>query len=514
MSQATRVFNPTDRTFAEALDALVYVNPFSPQRLALERQALSSDYQDVTDAWALGPGHKNANLLPLKTRTLRFLQQQRPQLGALPPDELRLYASALRSFIYYDFLNDFETLCRQSEESRFSQRRVTAFERFARAIAELVPDERVREQLFGTMEHLFACQFQVFRGFQRIFGTIIGASRPAQRLRAAAWESVFTYDMRRYERGVYRAMHNVNTLIVGPSGTGKELVARAIGLARYLPFDGQSLRFQEEVTDAFFALNVAALPKTLLESELFGHKRGSFTGAVQDRVGWLEACPEHGTVFLDEVGELELAVQVKLLRTLQSREFQRVGELEPRRFKGKMVSATNRDLAVEIEKGAMREDFYYRLCSDVVETPSLQTQLADCPDDLRLLVMHAARRHFDDQDAADIAVEAERFIHEELGAGYGWPGNVRELEQCVLNVAVRGYYRPSRSHASELSRSAREGLAAEFVAGELDADRLLDVYCTLLYAKTGSFSEAARRLGLDRRTVKARVDQSLLERLR
>jgi DNA-binding NtrC family response regulator len=148
-----------------------------------------------------------------------------------------------------------------------------------------------------------------------------------------------------------------------------------------------------------------------------------------------------------------------------------------------------------------------------VETPSLQAQLADSPDDLALLVTHVASKHFEGEDAIEIASAARRFIEQHLGLDYRWPGNVRELEQCVLNVAVRGEYRgPGRTPSEH--RSVASELSAEFLNAALDVERLLDVYCTLGYEKTGSFSEAGRRLGIDRRTIKARLDRGLLGRLR
>src|SRR4030095_10303350 len=116
----------------------------------------------------------------------------------------------------------------------------------------------------------------------------------------------------------------------------------------------------------FYALNPSALSPTLIESELFGHRRGAFTGAVQDRAGWLEVCPATGTVFLDEIGELDPAIQVKLLRVLQSRTFQRLGDTRDRPFLRKLIAATNRDLGREMAAGEFRKDFYYRLCSDFV----------------------------------------------------------------------------------------------------------------------------------------------------
>lgn len=160
-------------------------------------------------------------------------------------------------------------------------------------------------------------------------------------------------------------MHDLTTLITGLSSTGKELVVQA-GATRYVPFDPARRVFAEDFTASFFLLHLAALPDTLVESELFGHRRGAFTGAVQGRAGWLETCPALGTVFLDEIGELELAIQVKLLRVFQAPTFHRFGETRERPFRGKLVTATNRDLALEIDAGRFREDLFYRLCGDVI----------------------------------------------------------------------------------------------------------------------------------------------------
>src|SRR5262249_2233744 len=170
-------------------------------------------------------------------------------------------------------------------------------------------------------------------------------------------------------------------LITGPSGSGKELVAQAIGLARYIPFDAERQAFVENFAGSFYALNPSALSPTLIESELFGHRRGAFTGAVQDRAGWREGGRRLGTVFLDEIGELEPALQVKLLRVLQTRTFQRLGDTRDRRFHGKIIAATNRELATEMAAGRFRKDLYYRLCSDIVVTPALQEHLRPPPGD-------------------------------------------------------------------------------------------------------------------------------------
>jgi transcriptional regulator with GAF, ATPase, and Fis domain len=307
-------------------------------------------------------------------------------------------------------------------------------------------------------------------------------------------------------------MDDIATLICGPSGTGKELVARAIGLARYIPFEPGPRRFAQDFAAGFHALNLAALSPTLIESQLFGHRRGAFTGALEDRPGWLEVCPPLGSVFLDEIGEVDVAIQVKLLRVLQTRAFQRLGETRDRAFHGKLVAATNRDLAREISAGRFRADLYYRLCSDLILTPSLREQLHDAPGELRTLLRALAGRIAGEEEADAVAGEAERWIAGRLGHDYPWPGNVRELEQCVRNVLVRGEYRPPALAASPAD--GPQALAEAMLTGGLTAEELLRRYCTLVYARTGSYVETARRLGLDRRTVRERIDPALLAELR
>jgi transcriptional regulator with GAF, ATPase, and Fis domain len=295
-------------------------------------------------------------------------------------------------------------------------------------------------------------------------------------------------------------MGDISTLIVGPSGTGKELVARAIGLARYVPFSSKKGDFEEDFVNSFHPLSLPALASTLIESELFGHCRGAFTGAVADRCGYLELCEACGTVFLDEIGELEHIVQVKLLRVLQARTFQRLGDTQLRRFRGKIIAATNLDLAAEISTGRFREDLYYRLCSDIIVTPSLREQLADSPGDLLPLVRFIAQQ-IAPEEAEPIANEVVGWITTHLDSDYVWPGNFRELEQCVKNVLVRGEYTPA-SHARQ---ETREALTKALLEGTLTADEAISLYCRLVYEKTGSYVAAARQLKLDRRTVRARL---------
>jgi DNA-binding NtrC family response regulator len=360
--------------------------------------------------------------------------------------------------------------------------------------------------------HLFAVFFQLRRAFSRLFEHVVGASKAAARLRASAWQSVFTRDIRRYLSGLHQTMQDFTTLITGPSGSGKELVARAIGLSQYAPFDERSQSFAIDPSKSFHPLNMSALSPSLVESELFGHVKGAFTGAVRDRAGWLEVAGRHGTVFLDEIGEIDEGLQVKLLRVLQTRAFVRLGESIDKRFEGKLVAATNRDLSAAIAEGRFREDFYYRLCADMVETPSLREQLDSAPGDLGEMIRFIAKRIVGEEQAEAIAVEAEEWIARHLGRDYNWLGNFRELEQCVRNVMVRGEYRP---RATQSQQKSEDRLIAIFREGpDLTAEQVLRLHCSVVYAATESYVETARRLGLDRRTVKARVDQALVAKIR
>jgi transcriptional regulator with GAF, ATPase, and Fis domain len=260
----------------------------------------------------------------------------------------------------------------------------------------------------------------------------------------------------------------------------------------------------ETFTSQFHALNVSALSRGVIESELFGHRRGAFTGALEDRQGWLEVCGPDGSVFLDEIGELGTELQVKFLRVLQTRAFQRIGETKPRMFLGKLVAATHRDLDQGLQEGWFREDLYYRLCADRISTPTLHERIAADPNELTLMVAVLSERIAGAEYGPALAKEVQYWIEHELGVDYAWPGNVRELEQCVRNVLVRKRYRPAER---KQTRAALAGLDQALLDSGLGSEALLDRYAALVYRETQSYVETGRRLGLDRRTVKERADR-------
>jgi transcriptional regulator with GAF, ATPase, and Fis domain len=205
-------------------------------------------------------------------------------------------------------------------------------------------------------------------------------------------------------------------LVLGESGTGKELIARAI--------HQRSPRSRKPLVK----VNCASVPRELFESEFFGHARGSFSGAVKDRVGRFQLA-DGGTLFLDEVGEIPLDLQSKLLRVLQEGEFERVGEDSPRRVDVRLIAATNRDLRQEVAAGRFRLDLYYRLAVFPVEVPPLRERREDIPD----LISHFVR-----QSCARFRLAEPRLPQRVMAAAqsYDWPGNIRELQNTVERAVI------------------------------------------------------------------------------
>jgi DNA-binding NtrC family response regulator len=284
-------------------------------------------------------------------------------------------------------------------------------------------------------------------------------------------------------------------LITGETGSGKEVAARALHLA------GPRRRA------SFVSVNCAALPEHLLESEMFGHVRGAFTGAIQSRIGRFEQA-QGGTLFLDEVGDLPLDLQSKLLRVLQEREFQRLGSSESVKADVRVVAATNCSLERRIEEGRFREDLFYRLNVVPIEMPPLRLRRADIP----LLA-----RHFLEKVCRAEGLGLKRLLPDAVDrlSEHHWPGNVRQLENAVeMAVALSGE-RPAldaRDFPLNSGRSAA-GATAPVVAlpeGGMDYERTVagierSILAQALEKTGGNKKAAARMLGLKRTTLCAKV---------
>jgi transcriptional regulator with PAS, ATPase and Fis domain len=316
--------------------------------------------------------------------------------------------------------------------------------------------------------------------------------------RRRLWKSVFTDDIRWYERHLWNRMEDFSTLLLGETGSGKGTAASAIGRSGFIPYVPERGEFAESFNRTFVSINLAEFPETLIEAELFGYRKGAFTGAVVAHDGVFARCSPHGAIFLDEVGEIRKDIQVKLLHVLQERRFSPVGSRDQLQFRGRVISATNRNLDELRAEKIFRDDFYYRISSDVIPVPSLRQRLAEDPAELDLLLETILERTAGEHWAELLPTVRER-LQKSPGHQYDWPGNVRELEQAVRRVLLHGSYEPGKP----------KGNADEFESirqAELSADELLGRYCRHGVRLFGTRAEAARRLGLDVRTLQKYID--------
>ena len=286
------------------------------------------------------------------------------------------------------------------------------------------------------------------------------------------------------------AKGNTTILIRGESGTGKELVARAI------------VTSSNRSEGPFVSVNCAALPEALIESELFGHEKGAFTGAHQARAGQIELA-DRGTLFLDEIGTLGLGLQSKLLRALEQRAVQRIGAKAPRKIDFRLITATNEDLEVAVHAGRFREDLYYRINVVPITLPPLRER----PGDVALLVDHFMRLYCTANEIPPKNLDSEALaVLEE----YSWPGNVRELENLVQRMVlmVSGptiYVKHLPQQILYASSAKRESLLIpeEGISFDEEMQKIEIAYLSAALRRTnGSKAAAARLLGLDSQRMK------------
>ncbi len=284
------------------------------------------------------------------------------------------------------------------------------------------------------------------------------------------------------------APHVRTVLVTGETGTGKELVAKALH------------NLGPRRTKRFVTVNCSAVVETLFESELFGHVRGAFTGAVENKVGLFEHA-DGGTLFLDEAGELPLSLQAKLLRAVENGEVQRVGSLETRRVDVHVIAATNRDLRAEAAAGRFRTDLFYRLSIIEIHVPALRERREDIPYLSAHFTKECAQRF--KRPITGISPAAERLLHDAA-----WPGNVRELRNvieraCILSEAGIITERELSSALSPPPAAPAAGAAPDDRLSTLEQHQVERV----LEDAGGNKSEAARRLGISRRALYRRIDE-------
>jgi DNA-binding NtrC family response regulator len=454
----------------EKFAAMACANPFGAERLTLEREvggAARGDSRD--DIFARSFARVEQAVLPFKRRrALRVAAKD---------------AAAADLAIVYVVFHKFSTAIDAS---------INAQERSAALVKPTFVSKVLTELAeYGLNDasnaDRIALIFQLRRAYVFIDRAITGTSAVTQKLREALWNSIFTHDLRLYSFTLKRRMEDFSTILLGATGTGKGAAAAAIGMSGCIPYNESTGMFAANFAETFVSLNLSEFSPTLIESELFGHQKGAFTGAIQNRVGAFERCSAFGSVFLDEIGELDPAVQVKLLRVLEARQFTPVGGATSRRFSGRTIAATHRSLETLREQGRMRHDFYYRLCSEVIRLPTLRERLDADPQELIELAERLVLRIVGEPAPAVLA-EVLGAIERDLPERYPWPGNVRELEQCIRSVLLTRSY-----HGDPLALTSHSTSTGPKQAQIARAKSL--------YREMQNYGAVARALGIDRRTV-------------
>jgi transcriptional regulator with AAA-type ATPase domain len=473
-----------DRDFFGALANVAFGNPFSPQRAALILQLL--------------PGSTPGDLIRDREALARLVAPRlAPWLGnrRLSAEERRLIEPAILYVGYHRCVPELDE----------------HIERQARQGGEPLPtpfaDAAIADLVRGGIPEpaaprYFALYFQLRRAFYFINRSLAGECESMRRLREALWNNVFTHDMRGFDAALWNRMEDFSTLLLGETGTGKGQAAAAIGRSGFIPYLPAERRFAANFTETFIAINLSQFSETLIESELFGHRKGAFTGAIDHHQGIFERCSAHGALFLDEIGEVSVPIQIKLLQVLQERTFAQVGGREKKRFSGRVVAATNQPLDALRRVGRFRQDFFYRLCSDVIEMPTLRQRLAESSAELPALVRLLVAR-ITGLPAPELVDAVLGSLDQTVPRGYPWPGNVRELEQAVRRILLTGRYAPEVGAAV---RDADEILIDKLRAGELTAAELLASYSAMLYRRLGTYADVAKRTGLDPRTTRKYVE--------
>lgn len=475
--------------FFSCIASLAFVNPFSAQRELEDCNLLD-----------IAPGSMDIFLRSENIQATLHSQLQKLQ----PLSEFRITAFQGKnqeimkfSWLFYQF-HEFQSHFNQFIDAQRLAGDTPIELSFAKELNH-------RFQLAGftllETEKFIALFYQLHRGFYFITDAILGDCPSIIELRMRLWNNIFTFNPQWYMDYLCGKMEDFSTLLLGATGTGKTLIAHTIGCSGFIPFDLKKNRFKESFTRSFQSINLSQYPSSLLESELFGHKKGAFTGAIDHHQGLFNRCSEYGAVFIDEIGDIDIPTQVKLLNVIQDRIFSPVGSHEKLRFSGRVISATNQNIGQLRKGGHFRDDLYFRLCSDVIEVPSLQQRIEENPKELSSLISSLLKR-ITDTSISKIAPQIEKQIIQHIPQHYAWPGNVRELEQCIRRICLTG---TCRLTGEQGPTNSNNGFNFSENSGEGSVQGLLQQYCRFLYERHESYEAVARITQLDRRTVKKHI---------
>lgn len=476
-----------EREFFTRIKKAITLNPFSNKRLAviLELTGMSSASPDDDIFEKLL--HKVTSFIE------RVLQRKKDGHKRLASDDHELLGYGFLFLVFHLFCDDYDRLIQKQIKQGEDSCKVP----FAKDVLQKLTD-------FGFSQidalRYFALFYQMRRAFFFI-QNIAGESGSVKDLRKNLWNNIFTNNIELYDTYLWNRMEDFSTMLLGETGTGKGMAASAIGRSGFIPFNEKNGSFSESFAKIFISINLSQFPEQLIESELFGHKKGAFTGAVESHKGIFARSSSYGAIFLDEIGDASIPVQIKLLQVLQERHFSPVGSHIVERFQGRVIAATNQPLTTMRKDGKFRDDFYYRLCSDVILVPSLKNRLDEHPNEIVVILSFIIKRILG-RSSQKLVEEISSFILSNQPRKYPWPGNIRELEQCVRQILIRQSYKWQHTEEETIDQ-----LSVNIVHGKLTAQQLLAQYCKRLYTSLGTYEAVAKVTDLDRRTVKKHIIQ-------
>lgn len=491
MGKGKKQLRVEERNFLVKVSEAIFINPFSSEREEIDRVILGRKSQPTSTT------REKEKSLAVKVagQLERIVGDHHWTIHDYNSEDRRLVEYGMLFSVYHQYCDALDSLINDQLAAGQSPCKVS----FAADCLGQITEKGVRDD---EAERFFGLFFQLRRTFHFI-DQIAGSSPSVQGLRLDLWNNVFTHDIGLYEQYLMNRMEDFSTILLGETGTGKGMAAAAIGRSAFIPWDSRKGSFKESFTRAFISLNLSQFPDELLESELFGHQKGAFTGAIDNHQGIFARCSPFGAIFLDEIGEVSPPVQIKLLHILQERLFSPVGSHRPQRFEGRVIAATNQDIQQLRKKGLFRDDFYYRLCSDSIHVPPLRQRLQEDPAELQRLLTRTVERILGSSSLELVTLVAET-IEKSLPANYPWPGNVRELEQCTRRILLKRGYEGDMGGGREADDAER--LAQAIRQGNLTARELLGGYCKQLHKVLGSYDAVAKRVDLDWRTVKKYVE--------
>lgn len=493
MKQKKVTLAPDQREIFRLVEEAAFGNPFAPERDQMLRK-----FSIMRE----GPRSKPEDLaIPIVNEIIQKLDiKGKTNFRLYAGEDKRLVRIALLYDSFYRFIIKFDELIQAQIKAGDEAVSVS----FAADVLALLES---RGFLHEEATRYLAFFYQLRRAFYFIDKTLVGQSHSMRILRSHLWANIFTQDPRWYENFLWNRMEDFSTFLIGETGTGKGTAAAALGRSGFIPYLVEKRQFAESFTKNFIEINLSQFPETIIESELFGHKKGSFTGAVEDHQGVFARCGKYCAILLDEIGDISISVQIKLLKVLQERSFTVVGGHKKERFQGRVIAATNRPLDNLRKEGKFRDDFYYRLCSDVIYVPSLREQIKEDPNTLGILLNHTVEGIIG-EPARELSLEIQNIILREVGQAYKWPGNVRELEQAVRRILLTKHYKGDLPDI--LTTMEPVQFIKDIENGSLTAQEVLTAYCTMLYKKYGTYEKVAKITNLDRRTVKKylNVDQN------